>query len=75
VCRHSNVAIDACRLGIPVVCEDGAAASIYPSRLEDEAQQPSEEARRQFLHRVAHWQWSESEIARGAPWPWLVRQL
>jgi len=75
VCRHSNVAIDACRLGIPVVCDDGAAAAVYPSRLEDEAQQPSEEARRQFLHRVAWWQWSESEIARGEPWPWLVRQL
>lgn len=75
VCRHSNVAVDACRMGIPVVCEDGAASCIYPSRLEDEAKQPSEELRREFLHRLAWWQWSESEIERGEIWPWLVEQL
>jgi hypothetical protein len=75
VCRHSNVAVDACRLGIPVVCEDGAAAAIYPSRLEDARAQPSEETRREFLHRLAWWQWTESEIRRGDCWPWLLRQL
>lgn len=75
VCRHSNVAVDACRLGIPVVCEDGAAAAIYPSRIEDEAKQPSEETRREFLHRIAYWQWSESEIKKGEVWPWLIEQL
>lgn len=33
VCRHSNVAIDACLQGVPVVCESGAAAAIYPNEL------------------------------------------
>lgn len=75
VCRHSNVAVDACRMGIPVVCEDGAGLAIYPSRLEDEAKQPSAETRAEFLHRLAWWQWSESEIERGEPWPWLIGQM
>lgn len=75
VCRHSNVAVDACRMGIPVVCEDGAASAIYPARLENAAAQPSEATRREFLNRLAWWQWSQSEIARGECWPWLMRQL
>ena len=72
VCRHSNVAIDACRAGVPVVCEDGAAAAIYPSRLEDEGIQPSLERRNEFLRRLAWWQWSEDEMDKGAIWPWLT---
>jgi hypothetical protein len=75
VCLHSNVAVDACRLGIPVVCEDGAAAAIYPSRLKDEAKQPSEAVRMEFLRRLAWWQWSESEMERGDVWRWLIGQL
>src|ERR1700757_4340421 len=35
VCRHSNVAIDAAIAGIPVVCEDGAAAALYDNDLAD----------------------------------------
>jgi hypothetical protein len=75
VCRHSNVAVDACRMGIPVVCEDGAAAAIYPSRLQHEASQPSHATRAEFLRRLAWWQWSESEVESGAVWPWLLNQL
>lgn len=75
VCLHSNVAVDACRMGVPVVCEDGAAAAIYPSRLEDAANQPSIERRAEFLHRLAWFQWSASEIARGRHWEWLLMQL
>lgn len=75
VCRHSNVAVDACRMGIPVVCEDGAASAIYPSRLAHEAAQPSMATRAEFLRRLAWWQWSESEVESGAVWPWLVSQL
>lgn len=69
VCRHSNVAVDACRLGVPVVCEDGAAAAIYPSRLEDWERQPKRVVRREFLHRLAWWQWSPSEAKQF--WSWL----
>lgn len=75
VCRHSNVAVDACRMGIPVVCEDGAGAAIYPATLEDAGNQPNEATRIEFLQRLAWWQWSESEIRRGDIWPWLVKQL
>lgn len=75
VCRHSNVAVDACRLGVPVVCEDGAAASIYPSKLSDADKQPSLETRMEFLRRLAWWQWSIPEAERGEPWPWILRQL
>lgn len=75
VCRHSNVAIDACRLGVPVVCEDGAAAAIYPSRLADESQQPDIWLRTEFLHRIAWWQWSMDEMRAGLFWPWLLKKL
>lgn len=71
VCRHSNVAVDACRLGVPVVCENGAAAAIYPHALKDHAWQPDEALRREFLVRLAWWQWSEHEAADGLVWPWL----
>lgn len=60
VCRHSNVAIDACRLGVPVVCEGGAASAIYPT-LENYAQQPCEATRLEFLHRLAWWQYCAAE--------------
>ena len=75
VCLHSNTAVDACRMGIPVVCESGAAASIYPNRLEDYKNQPSEAIRTDFLHRIAWWQWSIDEISTGRMWPWLDGQL
>lgn len=75
VCRHSNVAVDACRMGVPVVCDDGAAAAIYPRRLEDAARQPTTETRVEFLHRLAWWQWSPSEMESGAAWKWLTEKL
>jgi hypothetical protein len=74
VCRHSNVAVDACRLGVPVVCDDGAAASIYPQRLEDRFAQPDMAKRVAFLHRLAWWQWSQQECANGAFWRWMKGQ-
>lgn len=70
VCRHSNVAVDACRTGVPVVCEDGAAAAIYPCALADAEQQPSPERRHHFMERLAWWQWSPQECESGAFWAW-----
>jgi hypothetical protein len=66
VCRHSNVAVDACRVGAPVVTQDGAAASIYPRRLSKYQEQPSQEVRQEFLERLAWWQWSVDEVRSGA---------
>lgn len=71
VCRHSNVAVDACRMGVPVVCDDGAAAAIYPQRLEEYWNQPSYELRQEFLHRLAYWQWSANEAPKF--WNWLSK--
>jgi hypothetical protein len=73
VCRHSNVAVDAAFYGVPVVCEDGAGAAIYPKTLD--GPQPSYEQRVQFLRDVAWWQWSTDEIKRGECWKWLRGQL
>jgi hypothetical protein len=75
VCRHSNVAVDACRGGVPVVCDDGAAASIYPHRLEDRGTQPDRKMREAFLHRLAWWQWSQRECADGSFWRWMTGHL
>lgn len=72
VCRHSNVAVDACRLGVPVVCEDGAAAAIYPRTLAEAHKQPSSEKRAEFLRRIAWWQWSRAEAEDGSLWEWLL---
>lgn len=73
VCRHSNVAVDACRLGVPVVCDDGAAASIYPCRFDGE--QPSLEKRTEFLHRLAWWQWSPAECETALFWDWIRGEM
>ncbi len=70
VCRHSNVAVDACRLGVPVACEDGAAAAIYPRELANRDAQPSLEQREEFLHRLAWWQWTAEECRSGGFWHW-----
>jgi hypothetical protein len=71
VCRHSNVAVDACRLGVPVVCDDGAAVAIYPSQLSDKDNQPDEATRLEFLHRLAWWQYSADEPE--LIWKWIMR--
>lgn len=73
VCRHSNVAVDACRLGVPVVCDDGAAAAIYPNRLDGE--QPNPELREEFLHRLAWWQWTMAEMQGSQFWSWFERTI
>jgi hypothetical protein len=68
VCRHSNVAVDACIAGVQVVCEDGAAKVLYNNDLSNPVN-PSKEARLRFLQNLAYWQWKPSE-ARDA-WKFL----
>jgi hypothetical protein len=69
VCRHSNVAVDACIAGVPVVCEDGAAVALYGSDLSAPVN-PDREQRRRFLQNLAWWQWQPNE-AEGA-WRFLL---
>jgi hypothetical protein len=56
VCRHSNVAIDACIAGIPVICEDGAGYALYK-----DSPNPSTEQRQRFLGNLSWWNWTPSE--------------
>lgn len=72
VCRHSNVAVDACIAGIPVVCWDGAAKSLYGSTLSSPVN-PTESERLQFLHNLAYWQWLPTEAKQA--WSFLLRGL
>jgi hypothetical protein len=70
---HSNVAVDAIRMGIPVICQDGAAAAVCPSTWQDE-HRPLEAARRErFLANLAWFQWAPTE-AEGL-WAWLQEIL
>jgi len=56
ICRHSNVAVDACIAGVPVECEDGAAFWMYRHGAD-----PGEATRLDFLRRLAYWQWRTDE--------------
>jgi hypothetical protein len=60
---HSNVAVDAMRLGIPVICRDGAAAAVYPSELPSTGRPaPLDHGlRAKFLANLAWFQWAPDE--------------
>lgn len=60
VCRHSNVAIDACLHNIPVVCHDGAGRALYTDNLHNPVH-PTYEQRLKFLQNLAWWQYKPSE--------------
>lgn len=68
VCRHSNVAIDACIAGVPVICDDGAAHALYHNN-----PNPTQEQRLQFLQSAAWWQWKPEEAIQA--WEYLLQRL
>lgn len=68
VCRHSNVAVDACIAGVPVRCEDGAALALYRDN-----PSPTPEQRMQFLRSLAHWQYQPEEAPLA--WQYLLSRL
>lgn len=72
VCRHSNVAVDACIAGVPVVCWDGAAAALYGNDLKH-PKAPTREERLRFLRSLAWWQWTPEEAL--AAWRYLLSRL
>jgi hypothetical protein len=66
---HSNVAVDAIRMGIPVICRDGAAAAVCDAELGPGQPVPlSSDVRRRFLSNLAWFQWAPAEA--GAFWRW-----
>ncbi len=58
---HSNVGVDASRLGIPVVCWDGAAAAVCPATLDGPHTPLAPADRDQFLANLAYFQWAPDE--------------
>jgi hypothetical protein len=60
---HSNVAVDAIRLGIPVVCRDGAAAAVYPSAIHEQPAPLDRAIRSAFLSNLSYFQWRPREAA------------
>lgn len=70
---HSNVAVDAIRMGIPVVCKDGAAAAVCPSELPDVPAPLPIEVRDKFIANLSWFQWAPSEAR--AMWNFLRELL
>ncbi len=71
---HSNVAVDAIRAGVPVICRDGAAAAVCPSAFGPDDPTPLEESiRDRFLQNLAWFQWMPSEAAEF--WRWVPEVL
>lgn len=71
---HSNVAVDAIRMGIPVICRDGAAAAVCPPALGDGDPRPlAPEVRDRFLRNLAWFQWQAGEGAQF--WAWVPEVL
>jgi hypothetical protein len=66
---HSNVAVDAIRMGIPAVCRDGAAAAVCPETWSPDLRPLSPAEQRQFLANLAWFQWTPAEAR--ACWTFL----
>ncbi len=73
---HSNVAVDAIRLGIPVICQDGAAAAVclsdFPER--GDPQPLAQPVRDRFLSNLAWFQWAPA-TEMSQLWAWLREVL
>lgn len=70
---HSNVAVDAIRMGIPAVCRDGAAAAICDGEWRPGLTPLPAEWRQRFLQNLAWFQWSPAEAAEC--WTFLEEAL
>ena len=71
---HSNVAVDAIRMGIPVICRDGAAAAVCHDTLGEADPQPLDvTVRDRFLANLAWFQWAPQEAP--ACWSFLRETL
>jgi hypothetical protein len=71
---HSNVAVDAIRLGIPVVCREGAAAAVCPSDVSETHRPLPVDIRDRFLANLAWFQWDVRTEA-AACWRWVREML
>lgn len=79
VTHHSNVALHAIAMGIPVFCDDGIVKPMASGSIDDldrirNPDVPDLKHVQQFLQNVAYWQWSVPEMKKGAMWQWLKSQ-
>lgn len=58
---HSNVAVDAIRMGLPVICRDGAAAAVCGDTYRADVRPLQVAIRDQFLANLAWFQWAPQE--------------
>jgi len=68
ICRHSNVAVDACIAGVPVECEAGAAHWLY-----SRGTTPTVKERLDFLYRLCHWQYQRNNEDMKRGWEFLIK--
>ena len=68
VCRYSNVAVNACQVGVPVECEGGAAYSLYRH-----GPRPTVAQRLDFLNRLSWWNYKPAEADQA--WQHIWRML
>lgn len=73
LCRHSNVAVDACIAGVPVVCQDGAAMALYGGGTLLAPTVPTTAQRLAFLRSLAWWQWTPAEAPKA--WAYLLDRI
>lgn len=73
VCRHSNVAVDACIAGVPVFCEDGAASALYGPGSLAAPIMPTLAERLAFLRSLAWWNWRRDEAKQA--WAYLLDRI
>ena len=69
--RHSNVAVDAIRNGIPVSCEDGAASAVYNDSLDNVPITTQQAA--DFLAKLAWFHYSPVHAAAGFFWDFAIK--
>ena len=71
---HSNVAVDAIRLGVPAICRDGAAAAVCTSSWPADLHPLPGSWRDGFLSNLAWFQWDLATEAK-ACWRWIEEVL
>lgn len=72
---HSNVAVDALRLGLPVICRDGAAAAICPSAYAPDVAPLPPTLVDRFLANLAWFQWGKTSGETAGCWRFLQEIL
>lgn len=72
---HSNVAVDAIRMGIPVVCRDGAAAAVCRSTVDDRPLPLAVDVRDRFLANLSWYQWGNTPKEALGCWKFIQEVL